>query len=199
MAKTKKPKTQKAKTKKPQKPTRLPGDLTEKQMIDRIIRVDHAGEYGAKRIYQGQLAVLGKTADGPLLQEMLDHELEHLQYFETKIPERGVRPTALLPLWHIGGFAMGAVTALIGREAAMACTVAVEEAIEQHYQKQIEELAGNEGEKDLRKAIEKFCADEVHHRDIGLEQGAERAPAYQLLYKVVSGITKRAIWLSERV
>ncbi|TAH33686.1 MAG: demethoxyubiquinone hydroxylase family protein [Alphaproteobacteria bacterium] len=166
--------------------------------IERIIRVDHAGEYGAKRIYQGQMKVLGKNPRlKKLLQEMMDHELEHLQYFENAIPARRVRPTALLPLWHMGGFAMGAITAMMGEKAAMACTVAVEEVIEQHYQKQLAELGADEP--DLRLAIEKFCADEVHHRDIGLHHGAEQAPGYELLYKIVSNITKRAIWLSERI
>jgi ubiquinone biosynthesis monooxygenase Coq7 len=169
-----------------------------KKLIEKIIRVDHAGEYGAKRIYQGQMAVLGKTPRlKKLLQDMMDHELEHLEYFESAIPKRRVRPTALLPLWHIGGFAMGAVTALMGEKAAMACTVAVEEVIEKHYQQQLQALG--EAEPALRAAIAKFMADEVHHRDIGLHHGAEDAPAYRALYAVISGITKTAIRLSERV
>lgn len=166
--------------------------------VERMIRVDHAGEYGAKRIYQGQMRVLGKNPRlKELLQEMMDHEQEHLEYFENAIPARRVRPTALLPLWHVGGFAMGAITAMMGEKAAMACTVAVEEVIEQHYQKQLLELGADEPA--LRRAIEKFCADEVHHRDIGLHHGAEQAPGYELLYKIISNITRRAIWLSERV
>lgn len=166
--------------------------------VERMIRVDHAGEYGAKRIYQGQMKVLGKNPRlKKLLQEMMDHEQEHLEYFENAIPARRVRPTALLPLWHVGGFAMGAITAMMGEKAAMACTVAVEEVIEQHYQKQLAELGADEPA--LRAAIEKFCADEVHHRDIGLDHGAKQAPGYELLYKIISRITKRAIWLSERV
>jgi 3-demethoxyubiquinol 3-hydroxylase len=168
------------------------------KVIEKIIRVDHAGEYGAKRIYQGQISVLGKNPRlKKLLQEMMDHELEHLEYFERAIPKRRVRPTALLPLWHIGGFAMGAVTALMGEKAAMACTVAVEEVIEKHYQDQLQTLGAAEPE--LRAAITKFCADEVHHRDIGLQHGAEGAPAYRALYAIISGITKTAIRLSERV
>ena len=168
--------------------------------IDRIIRVDHAGEYGAKRIYLGQLAVLGKNPRlKKLLQDMLDHELEHLEYFEREIPRRRVRPTALLPLWHVGGYAMGALTAMMGERAAMACTVAVEEVIEKHYQNQLEKLDGDQAEQELIKKIKKFCADEVHHRDIGVNHGARNAPFYNLLYRTISGITKRAIWLSERV
>ncbi len=172
--------------------------MADPKLIERIIRVDHAGEYGAKRIYQGQMAVLGKTPRlKKLLQEMMDHELEHLQYFERAIPARRVRPTALLPLWHIGGFAMGALTAMMGERAAMACTVAVEEVIEKHYQNQLTELAQSEPE--LRRAIQKFCDDEVHHRDIGLDHGARDAVGYDFLYKTIGTITKRAIWLSERI
>jgi ubiquinone biosynthesis monooxygenase Coq7 len=188
---------------KPQKPRSFParpkfGGPTGAKLIERIVRVDHAGEYGAKRIYQGQMAVLGKNPRlKKLLQEMLDHELEHLEYFAREIPKRRSRPTALLPLWHVGGFAMGAVTAMMGEKAAMACTVAVEEAIEKHYQNQLADLPASEG--DLRRAITKFCADEVHHRDIGVDHGARETPGYDTLYRVISKITKRAIWLSERV
>jgi ubiquinone biosynthesis monooxygenase Coq7 len=178
---------------------RLPGDLTASKQIKRMIRVDHAGEYGAKRIYEGQLAILGKNPRlKKLLEEMKAHELEHLDYFSKAIPARRVRPTALLPLWHVGGFAMGAITALMGEKAAMACTVAVEEAIEQHYNNQLAELSESD-ELELAAAIQKFCDDEVHHRDIGLQHGAEDAPAYKLLYSVISRISKTAIWLSERV
>ena len=115
---------------------RLPGDLTKEELISRIIRVDQAGEYGAKRIYEGQLSVLGGSEDGPLLREMADKENSHLETFNKLMVERRVRPTLLSPLWHFAGFALGAGTALMGREAAMACTVAVEEVIEEHYANQ---------------------------------------------------------------
>ena len=106
---------------------RLPGDLSKDKLIARIIRVDQAGEYGAKRIYEGQLAVLGGSSDEPVLREMAETEKHHLETFNQLMVSRRVRPTALAPLWHVAGFALGAGTALIGREAAMACTVAVEE------------------------------------------------------------------------
>lgn len=194
MAKPKRAKNAK-KTKK--RPAYLPGDLTHQALIDRIIRVDHAGEYGAKRIYQGQLAVLRGTPSENLIREMQEHELEHLEYFEKEIPKRNARPTALLPLWHMLGFALGAGTALLGEKAAMACTIAVEEVIEQHYQKQLSALGGKE--KDLAKHIEKFCAEEVHHRDIGVAQGGREAPGFQILEKAIKTASKAAIWLSERV
>lgn len=106
-----------------------------KKLIDKIIRVDHAGEFGANRIYQGQMAVLGKTKSGPVIQHMWDQEKEHLKEFERLIPKYRVRPTALLPFWNVAGYALGFGTALLGKEAAMACTVAVEDAITEHYNK----------------------------------------------------------------
>lgn len=180
------------------KPRNIPGEMRGAALIDRVIRVDHAGEYGAKRIYQGQMRVLGHDPRlKKLLQEMMDHEQEHLDYFTDAIKTCRSRPTALLPLWHVGGFAMGAITAMLGEKAAMACTVAVEEAIEDHYQNQLRVLGDDE--KELKRAIAKFCADEVHHRDIGLDHGAKDAPGYELLYRVIHRITKSAIYLSERV
>ena len=116
---------------------RLPGDLSKEELIARIIRVDQAGEYGAKRIYEGQLSVLSGTADENVLREMADTEVVHLDTFNKLMVERRVRPTVLAPLWHFAGFALGAGTALMGREAAMACTVAVEEVIEEHYENQL--------------------------------------------------------------
>nr|KAG5687385.1 hypothetical protein BaRGS_019889 [Batillaria attramentaria] len=123
-------------------------------MLDRIIRVDHAGEFGAHKIYEGQLAILGKTPVAPLLKEMLEEELGHKAAFDKLMAEKRVRPTALLPLWNIAGFALG--TALIGKEAAMACTVAVEDVIGDHYNSQIRELMEDDPElhKDLLEATE---------------------------------------------
>src|SRR5262245_60586796 len=114
----------------------LPGDLTHAEMIDRIIRVDHAGEFGARRIYEGQLAVLKNHPDAAVIRHMHEHELTHLRTFEKLMVERRVRPTALHPLWNLAGFALGAATALLGPKAAMACTVAVEEVIDEHYRQQ---------------------------------------------------------------
>jgi ubiquinone biosynthesis monooxygenase Coq7 len=176
---------------------RLPGDPTAREMVARTIRVDHAGEYGAKRIYQGQLAVLGRTRHGPVLRHMQEQEQVHLDYFSRQIGRRRVRPTALLPLWHVAGFVLGAGTALLGHRAAMACTVAVEEAIDEHYRAQSEALGEDEAE--LRGTIEKFRAEELEHRDIGLENEAEQAPAYRLLTAAIKAGCKVAIKVSERV
>ncbi|XP_023321425.1 5-demethoxyubiquinone hydroxylase, mitochondrial [Eurytemora carolleeae] len=168
--------------------------------IDSMIRVDHAGEYGADRIYAGQLAVLGHTDIGPKISEMWEQEKEHLATFNRYIPEYRVRPTALLPLWHVAGYALGAGTALLGKEAAMACTVAVEASITAHYNEQLRELH-KDGDKyeQLIKTISKFRDDEQEHHDTGLEHGAEQAPAYALLSAAITVGCKGAIWLSERV
>lgn len=174
-----------------------PGELTHQQRMDRIIRVDHAGEYGARRIYEGQLAVLKHTASGPVIEEMKAQELTHLQAFETLMKERQARPTALLPIWHMGGYLLGAATALLGEKAAMACTVAVEEAIELHYRKQEEYL--QDVEPAIQEKIAQFREEEKEHHDKGLAHGAEDSPFYMALHGAVTRITKGAIWLSERV
>lgn len=176
---------------------RLPGDPTPREYVERAIRVDHAGEYGAKRIYQGQLAVLGRTKYGPMIEHMQAQEQVHLDTFSRLIGERRVRPTALLPIWHVAGFALGAATALLGHRGAMACTVAVEEAIDEHYRAQEEALGEDEAE--LKAHIEKFRAEELEHRDIGLENEAELAPAYRLLSAAIKAGCKVAIRISERV
>jgi len=176
---------------------RLPGDPTPEEVVHRMIRVDHAGEYGATRIYAGQLAVLGHTDKAPLLEHMAEQERAHLATFSRLIAERGVRPTAMLPLWHVAGYLLGATTALLGPRAAMACTVAVEEAIDEHYRDQAAALA--EDERELRETIEKFRAEELEHRDIGLANEAELAPAYRLLSAVIKAGCRIAIRISERV
>ena len=185
------------------RPPRLPGDPGRAAMVDRMIRVDHAGEYGAVRIYEGQLAVLGRTADGPTIAHMAGQEREHFATFERLIVANRARPTALMPLWHVAGFALGAGTALLGREAAMACTVAVEEVIDGHYAGQIAELDARRdehpGNAELKAVCEKFREDELAHRDTGLDHGAERAPGYAALTGAVRAATRLAIWLSERV
>lgn len=176
---------------------RLPGDPSRDQFLDRLCRVNQAGEYGAVRIYEGQLAVLGRTKVGPTLRHMLDQEKEHLRYFSDTVGRRQVRPTALQPLWHVMGFALGAGTALLGERAAMACTVAVEEAIDEHYAEQRDKLGDDEA--DLRETVEKFRLEELEHRDIGYEHKAEQAPGYGLLYNMVRNGSKLAIWLSSRI
>lgn len=181
----------------PSTPAALPGDVSREEAVARIVRVNQAGEYGAKRIYEGQLAVLGGTDAGPILREMLDQELVHLKRFDQELTDRKIRPSALQPFWHIAGFALGAGTALLGRDAAMACTVAVEEVIDEHYAEQTEKLGDDEPE--LKTTIEQFRLDEQHHRDVGLEEGAENAPAYPVLTGAIKAGSRLAIWLSTRV
>ena len=175
----------------------MPGEPTGQALIHQMIRVNQAGEYGAARIYAGQLAVLGDSEDGPVLREMAAQEQKHLDTFNRMIVERQVRPTAMTPVWHLAGFALGAATALMGREAAMACTVAVEEAIDEHYADQAAVL--DESEADLRKTIEAFRADELAHKDTALAHNAEAAPAYPLLTRAIKDISRTAIWISKRV
>jgi ubiquinone biosynthesis monooxygenase Coq7 len=176
----------------------LPGDPAPRQLLERILRVDQAGEFGAVRIYQGQRAVLGRSAScGEALRKMEEEERRHLDKFNAMVGQRRVRPTLLSPLWHVAGFALGAGTALLGEKAAMACTVAVEEVIEEHYAGQLQQLG--EDEADLKKTVADFRADELHHRDVGLASGAERTPGYALLSAAIKSGTRLAIWLSERV
>ncbi|GFS03418.1 5-demethoxyubiquinone hydroxylase, mitochondrial [Elysia marginata] len=172
-----------------------------RKLLDKIIRVDHAGEFGADRIYAGQLAVLKKSSVGPMIQEMWDEEKHHRETFEKLIVEKRVRPTVLLPLWNIAGFALGAGTALLGKEAAMACTVAVEDVIGDHYNNQIRELMEDDPEqhKELLEIVKKFRDDEMHHHDIGLEYDAEKAPFYNALTQVIKIGCKGAVWISERI
>jgi ubiquinone biosynthesis monooxygenase Coq7 len=176
---------------------RLPGDPPKDEMIARMVRVDQAGEYGAKRIYAGQLAVLGSGTAAPVLRKMAATEDEHLARFDRLMTERRVRPTALQPLWHVAGFALGVGTALLGRDAAMACTVAVEEVIEEHYAGQAAMLADEDAE--LRATIEEFRMHELEHRDTALAEGAKRAPGYPVLSAAVKAGSRLAIWLSERI
>ncbi|XP_032897114.1 5-demethoxyubiquinone hydroxylase, mitochondrial [Amblyraja radiata] len=177
------------------------GSRAQRQLLGRIIRVDQAGEFGAIRIYAGQMAVLGGTAVGPLIQQMWDQEKEHLKKFNELIVDHRVRPTLLMPIWNIAGFMLGAGTALLGKESAMACTVAVEETISQHYNNQIRVLMEDDPErhKDLLEVLRKFRDEEVEHHDTGLAHGAEMAPAYSLLKNVIQVGCKAAIYISERI
>lgn len=176
---------------------RLPGDPPRAEGIARMIRVDHAGEYGAARIYDGQLAVLGRSAAMPVIRRMAEQEKRHLAAFDRLVVERRVRPTLLSPLWHVAGFALGAATALLGERAAMACTVAVEEVIDEHYAQQIETLGADEPE--LKATIAEFRGDEIEHRDTGLAHGAAEAPGYELLSAAIKTGSRLAIWLSTRI
>jgi ubiquinone biosynthesis monooxygenase Coq7 len=176
---------------------RLPGDLTAAELVARMIRVDQAGEYGARRIYEGQLAVLGRRREGPVIRRMAAQEQRHLDTFDRMISARRVRPTLLQPVWHVAGYALGAATALLGKEAAMACTVAVEEVIDAHYARQAAQLG--EDEAPLRAVIEEFRADENEHRAVGEAEGAANAPAYEALTSTIKAGARLAIWLSERL
>ncbi len=178
-----------------------PGTISPEKRMHEMLRVDHAGEYGAIRIYKGQLAVLANRAEKrgttETIRHMEEQEKEHLEAFNRIVNERGVRPTALTPVWHVAGFALGAATALMGEKAAMACTAAVEEVIEDHYQSQLDEIG--EAEPELSKTIEKFRDDEVAHKETALESGAEQAPGYRILSDAIRAGTKLAIRLSEKI
>lgn len=165
---------------------------------DRMLRVDQAGEFGAVRIYAGQLAVMGDRA--PHAREvaaMAAQEADHRHRFDALLAARGVRPTALAPVWSVAGYALGAATALIGPEAAMACTAAIETEIDRHYTAQLDEIGDSDPE--LSQAIEEFRADEREHKAAALAAGAERAPAYPLLSGAIRLGCRLAIRLSERI
>ena len=171
---------------------------TDKHILNEIIRVDHAGEYGATRIYDGQIAVFGKNSKiGKTIQLMADQEQEHIETFEKLIVQHRVRPTALLPLWNIAGFALGASTALMGIKAAMACTVAVEKVIGDHYREQTSLLAKDQ--KKLKSTIKKFEKDELEHHDIGIAHDAKKTPGYNFLSKVISIGCRAAITVSKKI
>lgn len=164
----------------------------------RMLRVDQAGEYGATRIYAGQLAVLGdRTPISGEVRHMAEQEAEHRAKFDALLAQRGVRPTALQPFWDVAGFALGAATALIGPKAAMACTAAVETEIDRHYTEQLEELGDSDPE--LSAMIEQFREDERAHRDAAFAAGAEQAPAYPLLSGAIRLGCRVAIRLAERI
>ena len=176
---------------------RLPGDPTPRQVLERALRVDQAGEYGAVRIYAGQMAVLGRRASTAAIRRMAAQEHEHLAECDALLNARKVRPTALAPVWHVAGFALGAATALMGEKAAMACTAAVEEVIVEHYQAQVTALADEEPE--IAARLRAFAADEEHHRAEALASGAERTPGYGLLSAAIRTGCRLAIRISERV
>ena len=178
-----------------------PGQGAGAQRLAEILRVDHAGELGAVAIYRGQRAVLNQVSGqgrmASQLAQMQDHEAEHLARFDKLLTERGVRPTALTPLWRLAGFALGAGTALLGPKAAHACTEAVETVIEEHYAGQIEELSDREPE--LAGELARFRDEELAHRDIARAEGAAEAPGYALLTRVISAGCRAAIKISEKV
>ena len=181
---------------------RNPGDPAPRDVVERVIRVDQAGEFGAVRIYEGQLAALRwtnrtRTDAHRKISAMARAEREHRRVFDKLLVERRGRPTVLSPLWSLAGFGLGAVTALMGDKAAMACTVAIEETIDEHYASQAAALGDDEAE--LRTTVEKFRADELAHRDEALASGAEQAPAYPALTAAIKAGSRLAIWLSTRI
>ena len=166
--------------------------------LDRILRVDQAGEYGAVRIYAGQMAVMGDRAPhSDKVAHMAAQEADHRAAFDALLARRGGRPTALQPIWHVAGFALGAATALMGPKAAMACTAAIETEIDNHYGHQLDELAGSDPE--LCDLITQARADEVEHRATALASGAEQAPVYPLLSGAIRLGCRLAIRISERI
>ena len=176
-------------------------EKTNKKTLEEIIRVDHAGERGAIKIYEGQLLAL-KTIkqDENLLntiEEMKEQEKEHLEYFEKEIRKRKIKPTSLLPLWDIMSVALGFGSAMLGKKATMLCTASVEEVIDEHYNNQLKKL-GND-EKDLKKKIEKFKEDEVNHKNMAYESGATNKGVYSIMDKVIKTGSKIAITISEKI
>ena len=163
-----------------------------------MVRVDQAGEYGATRIYAGQLAVLRRNApEAKLIARMAAQEERHLKRFDRLVAERAIRPTALQPLWHVAGFALGAATALISEKAALACTDAVETVIDRHYGQQLDEIGGEDPE--LTADIAEFRAEELEHRDTARSAGAANAPAYPVLTAAIRAGCRVAIALSKRI
>ncbi len=180
---------------------RLPGELSRAQELARMLRVDHAGEVGATRIYAGQLAVLGHRPVGRTIRHMAAQERAHKAEFDRLLGLHKVRPTVLAPVWNAAGFALGAATALMGERAAMACTVAVEEVIGEHYAAQVARLEDiGEGDDDaaIATTIAQFRDDELEHRDTGLAHDAEGTPGYGLLSAAIKRGCRSAIWLAER-
>ena len=174
---------------------------TDPKILEEIIRVDHAGERGAIKIYEGQLLALKTIKQDETLkdkiEEMKEHEKEHLEYFENEIQKRKIKPTYLLPLWDIMGVALGFGTALLGKKATMVCTASVEEVIEDHYKNQLKKL-GND-EMDLKAKIEKFKGDEVNHKNIAYESGVSKKGFYSIMDKVIKTGSRIAITISEKI
>jgi len=174
---------------------------TSKNKVKEFIRVDHAGERGAIKIYEGQLLALNTIVKNDELkkkiEEMQIHEKEHCDYFEKEIKKRNIKPTKFLPLWDILGVGLGFGSALIGKKAAMLCTASVEEVIDDHYQNQINNLENDE--KELKSKIVKFRDDELHHRDIAYEEGATKEGLYSIMDKIIKTGSKIAISISEKI
>ena len=175
--------------------------MISKNKIEEFIRVDHAGERGAVKIYEGQLLALNTLVKDEKLkktiEEMKVHEKEHCEFFEKEIKKRNIKPTKLLPLWDLLGVTLGFGSTLLGKKAAMLCTASVEEVIDKHYQNQIDQL--DKSEKELKNKIIKFREDELHHKDIAYEKGASKKGCYSILDKVIKTGSKIAINISEKI
>jgi ubiquinone biosynthesis monooxygenase Coq7 len=179
----------------------MPGEGARERMLEAMIRVDHAGEFAAVQIYRGQRAVFdrieGKAHAARIIADMEVGEQEHLRTFDRLIAERGVRPTAMAPVWRVAAYGLGAVTALLGENAAYACTEAVEEVIEEHYARQSAALAGVDVE--LRRVVDRFREDEIGHKETAIEQGAHDAPGYSVLSAIIKFGCRAAIRISEKI
>ena len=172
-----------------------------KNKIEEFIRVDHAGERGAVKIYEGQLLALNTLVKDEnlkkIIEEMKIHEKEHCEFFEKEIKKRNIKPTKFLPLWDLLGVGLGFGSTLLGKKAAMLCTASVEEVIDEHYQNQINQLGSDE--KNIKKKIIKFREDELHHKDIAYEKGATKKGLYSLMDKIIKTGSKLAINISEKI
>ena len=169
--------------------------------VEEFIRVDHAGERGAVKIYEGQLLALNTLVKNEdlkkTIEEMKTHEIEHCQFFEKEIKKRNIKPTKFLPLWDLLGVGLGFGSTLLGKKAAMLCTASVEEVIDKHYLDQINQLGPEE--KELKKKITKFREDELHHKDIAYEKGASKKGLYSIMDKIIKTGSKIAINISEKI
>ena len=172
-----------------------------KNKVEQFIRVDHAGERGAVKIYEGQLLALNTLVKDENLkktiEEMKIHEKEHCEFFETEIKKRKIKPTKFLPLWDLLGVGLGFGSTILGKKAAMLCTASVEEVIDEHYQNQINQLGSDE--KSLKKKIIKFREDELHHKDIAYQEGATKEGFYSIMDKIIKTGSKLAISISEKI
>tara|TARA_B110000444_G_scaffold258293_1_gene298826 strand:- start:2113 stop:2640 length:528 start_codon:yes stop_codon:yes gene_type:complete len=175
--------------------------MISKNKIEEFIRVDHAGERGAIKIYEGQLLALNTLVKDEglkkIIKEMKIHEIEHCEFFEKEIKKRNITPTKFLPLWDLLGIGLGFGSTLLGKKAAMLCTASVEEVIDKHYQSQIDQLGSDE--KELKKNIIKFREDELHHKDIAYKKGATKKGLYSILDKIIKTGSKIAINVSEKI
>ena len=174
---------------------------TDKNKIEEFLRVDHAGERGAIKIYEGQLLALNTfVKDNKLkkmIEEMKNHEKEHLDFFNKEIKKRNIKPTKLLPLWDLLGVGLGFGSAMMGKKATMLCTASVEEVIDGHYQNQLNQI--NSDEKNLKKKIKKFRDDEIHHKNIAYDNGASKEGLYSIFDKIIKTGSKIAINISEKI